>query len=76
VLAFDFTAPRSRNSAVDSSEARLTSGRYSFSEAQTTPSPSAPLPADRPGNRQSQAEYKELLERIIDFMDSLAKETR
>jgi DNA gyrase subunit A len=36
----------------------------------------APLSIDRPGNRQGPAEYKELLERIKDLLDILAKEAR
>ncbi len=54
LLAFDFTrAQVERFGILIRSEARLTNGRYAFSESAGQRDPrTAPLPIDRPGNRQ------------------------
>jgi len=78
LLAFDFTRQQvERIGIIIRSEARLTSGRYSFSEAQANSILElrlyqlTGLEIDK-----VRAEYKELLERIADLMDILAKESR
>jgi DNA gyrase subunit A len=78
LLAFDFT--RAQVEAIGvliRSEARLSSGRYSFSEAQANAILDlrlyqlTGLEIDK-----VKAEYRELLERIKDLLDILAKESR
>src|SRR5215467_10875772 len=78
LLAFDFT--RAQVEAIGvliRSEARLTSGRYSFSEAQANAILEmrlyqlTGLEIDK-----VRGEYRELLERIKDLLDILAKEAR
>jgi len=78
LLAFDFTKQQVENFAVViRSEARLINGRYSFSEAQANAILElrlyqlTGLEVDK-----IKAEYKELLERIVDLRDILAKESR
>ncbi len=78
LLAFDFTrAQVEKFGILIRSEARLTNGRYSFSEAQTNSILElrlyqlTGLEIDK-----VKAEYGELLERIKDLMDILAKESR
>ncbi len=78
LLAFDFTrAQVEKFGILIRSEARLTSGRYSFSETQTNSILElrlyqlTGLEIDK-----VKAEYKDLLERIKDLMDILAKESR
>ncbi len=78
LLAFDFS--RSQVEAIGiiiRSEARLANGRYSFSDAQATSILElrlyqlTGLEADK-----VKTEYKELLERITDLLDILARESR
>lgn len=78
LLAFDFTRAQVESMGVlIRSEARLTSGRYSFSEAQANAILDlrlyqlTGLEIDK-----VRKEYRELLERIKDLMDILAKEAR
>ncbi|MEP6663054.1 MAG: DNA gyrase subunit A [Verrucomicrobiota bacterium] len=78
LLAFDFTrAQIEKFGILIRSEARLTNGRYSFSEAQTNSILElrlyqlTGLEIDK-----VKAEYGELLERIKDLLDILAKELR
>ncbi len=78
LLAFDFTrAQVEKFGILIRSEARLTNGRYSFSETQTNSILElrlyqlTGLEIDK-----VKAEYKDLLERIKDLMDILAKESR
>src|SRR5208282_4840336 len=78
LLAFDFTRQQvERIGLVIRSEARLSSGRYSFSEAQANAILElrlyqlTGLEADK-----IRAEYSQLLERIKDLLDILAKEAR
>src|SRR5215831_11894541 len=78
LLAFDFTRAQVETIGVlIRSEARLTNGRYSFSEAQADAILElrlyqlTGLEIDK-----VRAEYRELLERIKDLMDILAKEAR
>ncbi len=78
LLAFDFTRQQvERIGIVIRSEARLSSGRYSFSEAQANAILElrlyqlTGLEADK-----IRAEYSQLLERIKDLLDILAKEAR
>jgi DNA gyrase subunit A len=78
LLAFEFTrAQVEKIGILIRSEARLTSGRYSFSEAQANAILElrlyqlTGLEIDK-----VQAEYKQLLERIKDLLDILAKESR
>jgi DNA gyrase subunit A len=78
LLAFDFTRQQVENIGIlIRSEARLSNGRYSFSEAQANAILDlrlyqlTGLEIDK-----VRAEYKELLERIKDLMDILAKEAR
>src|SRR5271169_1868044 len=78
LLAFDFTRQQiERLGILIRSEARLTSGRYSFSEAQANAILElrlyqlTGLEIDK-----VKAEYRELLERIKDLLDILAKEAR
>ncbi len=78
LLAFDFTAPQvERIGILIRSEERLTSGRYSFSEAQANAILElrlyqlTGLEVDK-----VRAEYSQLLERIKDLLDILAKEAR
>src|SRR5512140_3787045 len=78
LLAFDFTrAQVEKIGILIRSEARLTSGRYSFSEEQANAILElrlyqlTGLEIDR-----VRAEYRELLERIKDLLDILAREAR
>jgi DNA gyrase subunit A len=78
LLAFDFTrAQIEKIGVLIRSEARLTSGRYSFSEAQANAILElrlyqlTGLEIDK-----VRAEYRDLLERIKDLLDILAKEAR
>jgi DNA gyrase subunit A len=78
LLAFDFTRAQVETIGIlIRSEARLTNGRYSFSEAQADAILElrlyqlTGLEIDK-----VRAEYRELLERIKDLMDILAKEER
>jgi DNA gyrase subunit A len=78
LLAFDFTRQQvERIGLIIRSEARLTSGRYSFTEAQANAILELQLyrltgmEADK-----VRAEYTQLLERIKDLLDILAKEAR
>src|ERR1700722_11145251 len=78
LLAFDFTRQQvERIGLIIRSEARLTSGRYSFTEAQANSILElrlyqlTGLEVDK-----VRAEYMELLERIKDLLDILAKEAR
>ncbi|HTA31208.1 MAG TPA: DNA gyrase C-terminal beta-propeller domain-containing protein, partial [Candidatus Cybelea sp.] len=78
LLAFDFTRQQvERIGVIIRSEARLTSGRYSFSEAQANSILDlrlyqlTGLEVDK-----VRAEYAQLLERIKDLLDILARETR
>src|SRR5512137_135587 len=78
LLAFDFTrAQVEKIGILIRSEARLTSGRYSFSEAQANAILElrlyqlTGLEIDK-----VRAEYKELITRIEDLLDILAKEAR
>jgi DNA gyrase subunit A len=78
LLAFDFTRQQvERIGLIIRSEARLTSGRYSFSEAQANSILElrlyqlTGLEVDK-----IRAEYNELLARIKDLLDILAKEAR
>ncbi|MDB6058543.1 MAG: gyrA [Verrucomicrobiales bacterium] len=78
LLAFDFTKQQVENFAVViRSEARLINGRYSFSEVQANAILElrlyqlTGLEVDK-----IRGEYAELLERIIDLKDILAKESR
>ena len=78
LLAFDFTrAQVEKIGILIRSEARLTSGRYSFSEAQANAILElrlyqlTGLEIDK-----VRAEYRELLERIKDLLDILAREER
>jgi DNA gyrase subunit A len=78
LLAFDFTRAQVEQLGIlIRSEARLTSGRYSFSEEQANAILElrlyqlTGLEIDK-----VRAEYNELIERIKDLLDILAKETR
>jgi DNA gyrase subunit A len=78
LLAFDFTRQQvERIGVIIRSEARLTSGRYSFTEAQANSILElrlyqlTGLEVDK-----VRAEYTQLLERIKDLLDVLARETR
>jgi DNA gyrase subunit A len=78
LLAFDFTrAQVEKIGILIRSESRLTSGRYSFTEAQANAILElrlyqlTGLEIDK-----VRAEYRELLARIIDLLDILAKEAR
>src|SRR5947207_221653 len=78
LLAFDFTRAQVEHLGVlIRNEARLTSGRYSFSEAQANAILDlrlyqlTGLEIDK-----VRAEYRQLLERIKDLLDILAKEAR
>jgi DNA gyrase subunit A len=78
LLAFDFTRQQvERIGVIIRSEARLTSGRYSFSEAQAISILElrlyqlTGLEVDK-----VRAEYTQLLERIKDLLDILAREAR
>ncbi|HZM01835.1 MAG TPA: DNA gyrase subunit A, partial [Candidatus Saccharimonadales bacterium] len=78
LLAFDFTRQQVENiGIIIRSEARLTSGRYSFSEAQANSILElrlyqlTGLEVDK-----IRAEYGQLLERIKDLLDILARESR
>src|SRR5205085_7542921 len=78
LLAFDFT--RAQVEALGiliRSEARLTSGRYSFSEAQADSILELRL-YQLTGLEMDKvkAEYRDLLEKIKDLLDILAKESR
>src|SRR5436190_14784768 len=78
LLAFDFTrAQVEKFGVLIRSEARLTNGRYSFSEAQTNAILELRL-YQLTGLEigKVQAEYRELLIRIKDLLDILAKEAR
>jgi DNA gyrase subunit A len=78
LLAFDFTRQQAEQFGVlIRSEARLTSGRYSFSEAQANAILELRL-YQLTGLEigKVKTEYKELLERIKDLMDILAREAR
>src|SRR4051812_47036147 len=78
LLAFDFTrAQVEKIGILIRSETRLTNGRYSFSEAQANAI--LELRLYRLTGMEIdkvRAEYRELLERIKDLMDILAKEMR
>ncbi|MGP8202213.1 MAG: DNA gyrase subunit A [Limisphaerales bacterium] len=78
LLAFDFTRQQVEHiGVVIRSEARLTSGRYSFSEAQANAILELrlyQLTALETG--KVRAEYTQLLERIKDLLDILAREAR
>src|SRR5580658_4970635 len=78
LLAFDFTRQQvERIGVIIRSEARLTSGRYSFSEAQANSILElrlyqlTGLEVDK-----VRAEYTQVLERIKDLLDILARESR
>jgi DNA gyrase subunit A len=78
LLAFDFTRPQVEALGIlIRNEARLTNGRYSFSEAQADAILDlrlyqlTGLEIDK-----VRAEYRELLEKIKDLLDILAKEAR
>jgi DNA gyrase subunit A len=78
LLAFDFTRQQVEHiGVVIRSEARLTSGRYSFSEAQANAILELRL-YQLTGLEMGKvrAEYTQLLERIKDLLDILARETR
>ena len=78
LLAFDFTRPQvERFGLIIRSEARLTNGRYSFSEAQANAILELRL-YQLTGMEvgKVRAEYAELLESIKDLLDILAKEAR
>ena len=78
LLAFDFTRAQVENIGIlIRSEARLTSGRYSFSEMQANAILDLRL-YQLTGMEMDKvrAEYGGLLERIKDLLDILAKETR
>ena len=78
LLAFDFTGQQvERIGLVIRSEARLTNGRYSFSEAQADAILELRL-YQLTGLEAGKirAEYSQLLERIKDLLDILAKEAR
>ncbi|MGA2748728.1 MAG: DNA gyrase subunit A [Verrucomicrobiota bacterium] len=78
LLAFDFTRQQvERIGVVIRSEARLTNGRYSFSEAQANAILELRLYqlTGLEGDKV-RAEYTQLLERIKDLLDILARESR
>jgi DNA gyrase subunit A len=78
LLAFDFTRQQVEHiGVVIRSEARLTSGRYSFSEAQANAILDLRL-YQLTGLEigKVRTEYTQLLERIKDLLDILARETR
>jgi len=78
LLAFDFTRQQVEHiGVVIRSEARLTSGRYSFSDAQANAILELRL-YQLTGMEAGKvrAEYTQLLERIKDLMDILAREAR
>ncbi len=78
LLAFDFTRQQVEHiGVVIRSEARLTSGRYSFSEAQANAILELRL-YQLTGLEMGKvrAEYTQLLERIKDLLDILARESR
>src|SRR5439155_14586343 len=78
LLAFDFTRQQVEHiGVVIRSEARLTSGRYSFSEAQAIAILEMRLYQLTGLERDKvKAEYDELLKKILDLLDILAKEAR
>jgi DNA gyrase subunit A len=78
LLAFDFTrAAVERLGILIRSEARLTNGRYTFSEAQANAILELRLYQLTGLERDKvRGEYDELLKRIEDLMDILAKESR
>src|SRR5580658_3902532 len=78
LLAFDFTRQQvERIGVIIRSEARLTSGRYSFSEAQANSILELRLyQLTGLETGKVRAEYTQLLERIKDLMDILAREAR
>ncbi|MBI4326512.1 MAG: DNA gyrase subunit A [Chloroflexi bacterium] len=78
LLGFDFTrAMVERFGILIRSEARLTNGRYTFSEAQTHAILDLRLYQLTGLERDKvKAEYAEVLKRIEDLLDILAKETR
>src|SRR5687768_17376743 len=78
LLAFDFTrAAVERLGILIRSEARLTNGRYAFSEAQANAILELRLYQLTGLERDKvRGEYDELLKRIEDLMDILAKESR
>src|SRR5262245_16589631 len=78
LLAFDFTRAQVENIGVlIRSEARLTSGRYSFSETQANAILELRLyQLTNLEIDKVKAEYRDLLERIKDLLDILAKEAR
>jgi DNA gyrase subunit A len=78
LLAFDFTRPQVEKIGIlIRSEARLTSGRYSFSEAQANAILELRLyQLTGLEIEKVKAEYQGLLERIKDLLDILAKEAR
>src|SRR3989475_602585 len=78
LLAFDFTRPQVEKIGIlIRSEARLTNGRYSFSEAQANAILELRL-YQLTGMEidKVKAEYRELLSRIKDLLDILATEAR
>ena len=78
LLAFDFTRQQvERIGLIIRNESRLTSGRYSFSEAQANSILELRL-YQLTGMEvdKVRAEYMQLLERIKDLLDILARETR
>jgi DNA gyrase subunit A len=78
LLAFDFTRAQVEHiGIIIRSEARLTSGRYSFSEAQANAILDLRL-YQLTGMEidKVRAEYRDLLEKIKDLLDILAKEAR
>jgi DNA gyrase subunit A len=78
LLAFDFTRQQVEQiGVVIRSEARLTSGRYSFSEAQANAILELRLyQLTGLETGKVRAEYTQLLERIKDLLDILAREAR
>jgi DNA gyrase subunit A len=78
LLAFDFTRQQvERIGLIIRSEARLTSGRYSFTEAQANAILELQLyRLTGMEVEKVRAEYMELLERIKDLLDILARESR
>jgi len=78
LLGFDFTrAQVERLGILIRSEARLTNGRYSFSEAQANAILDLRLyQLTGLETDKVRAEYRDLLSRISDLLDILAKETR
>jgi DNA gyrase subunit A len=78
LMAFEFTRETvERFGVLIRSEARLTNGRYAFSEAQTNSILDLRLYQLTGMERDKIAnEYAELLKKIIDFLDILARESR